>query len=83
MTERGSGKNLTKAQRDALAWFEQNGAAHLFGRNDPTRIIRKRLRAAGFIEECGSEAMHGAQFFRMTRYQISEAGRAALKEKQS
>lgn len=68
---------LTKSMREGLEWFEKNGPTSLFGVNDPSSVIRKRLLKAGLIETCGVE--RGASAFSFVKYRISAAGRAALK----
>jgi hypothetical protein len=66
---------LTKSMREGLEWFEKNGPTSLFGVNDPSSVIRKRLLKAGLIETCGVE--RGASAFSFVKYRISAAGRRA------
>lgn len=63
---------------EGLRWFERHGPISWFPceTSTPTRIIRKRLKTAGWIEECGAEPIKG--LFSVTRFRISEAGRAVL-----
>jgi hypothetical protein len=57
-------------QCGAVGWFPCDGTA-------PSRIIRKRLKTIGWIEECGKEATKG--FFAVTLFRVSDAGREVLR----
>lgn len=66
---------LTKKVREALEWFDrQPGPVKLFGANDPSRQIIKRLADAGYLRRDIPAA------FGMIGYQITPAGRTALVE---
>jgi hypothetical protein len=70
------GEKLTKAQRRHLEWFAARKFAFVFGRGDPPLYAVKRLRDAGLVQVVGHEP--GA--FGFTRYAITDAGRALLKD---
>lgn len=66
---------LTQKMIEGLHWFERFGPAHLFDADAPSRVIRRRLAEAGFIEEADVIVDRGLTF---QRVQLSRAGRAAL-----
>ena len=55
------------AEREPIGWFPIDG---------PSGVIRKRLRTYGLIEEAGREP--GA--LPVTKFRVSAAGRALMKE---
>lgn len=71
---------LTPKMLDGLRWFAENGPigwSPLDG-SAPTKIVRRRLQAAGFVEECGLDRRESGIFGGAVSFQITDAGRAAL-----
>lgn len=64
---------MLKRDKKALAWFLENGPAHLFAKGDPSLATVRKLQVMGLVETCGT-----VQGF--ANYRISEAGRRALEE---
>ncbi len=65
---------MTRTQRQALEWFaRQQEPVGLFGYNDPSPVIIKRLAAQGLIER-----VHDPRPVAFVRYRISAMGRTVL-----
>jgi hypothetical protein len=67
---------LTKAQRKTLEWFAVISGASLFGPNDPSLRMVKKLRDQGLLS---SERPARGGYGAFLTFKITEAGLAALK----
>jgi hypothetical protein len=70
---------LTPKMLSGLKWFAEHGPVSSLPCDGtaPTRIIRKRLQAAGLVEECGADTT-GHRFFAFTKFRVSAAGQEQL-----
>lgn len=67
-------KKLTPAQKRALHWVRGHQPVSMFPVGGPSLSLIKRMDVMGLIERAGCDPGR----FGFTRFQLSDAGRAAL-----
>jgi hypothetical protein len=64
--------SLSPARAKALEWFEKHGPACLFGKGDPSRLVRMHLEREGYVRPCARTSVG------WTYFEITDKGREAL-----